>query len=108
MVRQALRRDPRTDGSTRSGRRGRLARGTAARAARGEDARANAVAAASSVAVVAVTVTVNEPANREFVREDFGDEETSILLAHWSRWHDVRVALGLTAAAAAALGAGRR
>ena len=81
---------------------------TAARAAEGEDARANAVAAASSVAVVAVTVTVNEPANREFVREDFGDEETTTFLARWSRWHDVRVALGLTAAVAAALGAGRR
>ena len=47
---------------------------TAARVANGEDARANAVAAASSGAVVTVTVTVNEPANREFVREDFGDE----------------------------------
>ncbi len=83
---------------------------TVARAAEGEDARANAVAAASSVAVVAVTVTVtvNEPANREFVREDFGDEETTTLLARWSRWHDVRVALGLIAATAAALGAGRR
>ena len=75
-------------------------------AARGQKARI-AVAAASSVAVVAVTVTVNEPANRELVREDFGDEETTTLLARWSRWHDVRVALGLTAAAAA-LGAGRR
>ena len=80
----------------------------AARAAGGEDVRANAVAAASSVAVVAVTVTVNEPANEEFVRGDLKDEETPTLLARWSRWHDVRVALGLTAAAAAALGAGRR
>jgi hypothetical protein len=81
---------------------------TAARAANGVDARANAAAAASSVAVVAVTVTVNEPMNREFVREDFGDEETTTLLARWSRWHDVRVALGLLAAVAAALGAARR
>lgn len=81
---------------------------TAARMAKGEDARANAVAAASSGAVVAVTVTVNEPANREFVREDFGDQETTTLLARWSRWHDLRVALGLVAAAAAALGRGRR
>jgi hypothetical protein len=81
---------------------------TAARAANREDARPNVVAAASSVAVVAVTVTVNEPANREFVRQDFGDQETKTLLARWSRWHDVRVALGLVAAAAAALGAARR
>ncbi|MDQ4049745.1 MAG: DUF1772 domain-containing protein [Actinomycetota bacterium] len=81
---------------------------TVARAAEREDARANAVAAASSVAVVAVTVTVNEPANREFVREDFGDEDTTTLLVRWSRWHDVRVLLGLIAAVAAALGAGRR
>ena len=81
---------------------------TAARVANGEDARANAVAAAGSVAVVAVTVTVNEPANREFVREDLGDRETTTLLARWSRWHDVRVAFGLVAAVAAALGRGRR
>jgi Domain of unknown function (DUF1772) len=81
---------------------------TAARMANGEDARANAVAAAGSVAVVAVTVTVNEPANREFVREDFGDGETTTLLARWSRWHDVRVAFGLVAAVAAALARARR
>lgn len=80
---------------------------TAARAAEGDDIRASAVAAAGSVAVVTVTVTVNEPANREFVREEFGDEETTTLLARWARWHDVRVALGLIAAVAAALGRSR-
>ena len=81
---------------------------TAALAADGEDPRASAVAAIGSVAVVAVTVTVNEPANREFVRDDVGDEETATLLAHWARWHEVRVTLGLVAAAAAALAAVRR
>ena len=81
---------------------------TAARAVSGADPRASAVAATSSVAVVVVTVAVNEPANREFVREDVGDEETATLLARWARWHDVRVMLGLVAAAAAALAGGRR
>ena len=79
---------------------------TATRALNGEDARASSVAAVGAVGVVAVTVTVNEPANREFTSEHLGDEETATLLARWARWHDVRVALGLIAAAAAVLALG--
>lgn len=76
----------------------------------GEDARASSVAAAGAVGVVAVTVAVNEPANRKFASERLGDDETATLLARWARWHDVRVALGLIAASAAvwAAGAGER
>ena len=76
---------------------------TAARVATEDDARASSVAAAAAVGVVAVTVAVNEPANRRFVGEELGDEETAALLARWARWHDVRVALGSTAAIAAVL-----
>ena len=75
---------------------------TATRAASGEDVRASAVAAASAAGVVAITVTVNEPANEKFASGQLGDDETAALLARWARWHDVRVALGLVAAVAAA------
>jgi uncharacterized membrane protein len=68
----------------------------------------SAVAAASAVGVVAVTVTVNEPANEKFVQADFDDEETTHLLGRWARWHDLRVALGLLGAIAAALTAANR
>jgi hypothetical protein len=62
----------------------------------------SAIAAASAMGVVAVTVKVNEPANEKFVRPDFDDEKTARLLARWARWHDLRVALGLLGAIAAA------
>ena len=75
-----------------------------ARVANGEPARTSSVAAAAAVGVVAITVAVNEPANREFTNEELGDEETATLLARWARWHDLRVALGLIAAAAAVRG----
>lgn len=83
---------------------------TVAQVRAGEDARASSVAAAGAVGVVAVTVAVNEPANRKFASERLGDDETATLLARWARWHDVRVALGLIAASAAvrAAGAGER
>ena len=68
----------------------------------------SAIAAASAVGVLAVTVTVNEPANEKFVQPDFDDEETTHLLARWARWHDVRVALGLIGAFAAARAAVNR
>ena len=74
---------------------------TAARVASGESARASSVAAVGAIGVVAITVAVNEPANRQFVSEEIGDEETASLLRRWARWHDVRVALGLIAATAA-------
>jgi uncharacterized membrane protein len=51
--------------------------------------------------VVAITLGVNEPANAKFEQEDFDDAETTELLQQWSRWHDIRVILGLVATAAA-------
>ena len=66
------------------------------------DARPSSAAAAGAVAVVAVTVGVNEPANEKFVSGGLDDDATVRLLARWARWHDVRVALGLLSAAAAA------
>ena len=75
-----------------------------AQAARKEDTRPSSAAAAGAVAVVAVTVTVNEPANEKFVSGDLDDDATVTLLARWARWHDVRVALGLSSAVAAAHG----
>jgi Domain of unknown function (DUF1772) len=74
---------------------------TAERIVNREDARASSVATAGAVCVVGITVTVNEPANRKFASEDLSDDETATLLARWQRWHDVRVVLGLIAAAAA-------
>ncbi len=74
----------------------------------GKDARASSVAAAGGIGVVAITVAVNEPANRQFVSDEVGDEETATLLARWARWHDVRVALGLIAGAAAVRALGDR
>ena len=73
-----------------------------------QDARVSSVAAAGSAGVVAVTVAVNEPANRKLASEELGDEETAMLLARWARWHDVRVALGLIAALAAVRALGDR
>ena len=62
-----------------------------------------ALAAAAGAGVVAVTLAVNEPANHRFAGGALDDDETTALLARWRRWHDVRVALGLVGAAAAAL-----
>lgn len=70
---------------------------------------ASVTAAAATVGVVAVTVTVNEPANARFTGGSLSDAETSDLLGTWARWHHLRVGLGVlaTVAAASALG-GRR
>ena len=70
--------------------------------AQGQESAPAAVAAAGATAgVVAITVTVNEPANARFVSGELTDSETAELLGRWARWHDVRVVLGLTAAATA-------
>jgi hypothetical protein len=51
---------------------------------------------------------VNEPADRKSANEQLPDDETATLLARWARWHDVRGALGLLAAAAAVRAVGQR
>lgn len=81
---------------------------TAAEAATGGAPARAAVAAAGTSAVVAITLTVNEPANAKFEQPDFDDAETTALLRRWTRWHHVRVALGFVAAAAAASTAAAR
>ena len=63
---------------------------------------ASLTAAAATVGVVAVTVTVNEPANHRFTGGSLTDAETADLLASWARWHHLRVALGVVATVAAA------
>jgi Anthrone oxygenase len=68
----------------------------------------SAIAAAAAAGVVAVTVTVNESANEKFAQSDFDDEETTLLLGRWARWHDLRVALGLLGAIAAVRTAANR
>jgi hypothetical protein len=67
-----------------------------------EDRVSSATTAATAVGVVAITVSVNEPANAKFVEDGLGDDETVALLSRWARWHDVRLALGLIGALAAA------
>jgi len=75
----------------------------AVRVAVGRCGRPAAVAAAGAAAgVIAVTVTVNEPANPRFTAGTLTDAETTQLLRRWARWHHLRVALGLTATVAAA------
>ncbi len=59
-------------------------------------------AAAATVGVIAITVTVNEPANSQFTAGALSDGETRDLLDKWARWHHLRVGLGVVAAAAAA------
>ena len=59
-------------------------------------------AAVATAGVVAITLTVNEPANHRFTDGPLTDSETTDLLRTWARWHHVRVVLGLAAAAAAA------
>lgn len=62
-----------------------------------------AVAAAGAAAgIIAVTVTVNEPANHRFTSATLTDRETTELLRRWARWHHLRVVLGLVATVAAA------
>jgi len=75
----------------------------AVRAVGGRRGRPASVAAAGAAAgVIAVTVTVNEPANHRFTAGTLTDAETTQLLHRWARWHHLRVALGLTATVAAA------
>jgi hypothetical protein len=62
----------------------------------------SAMAAVSAAGVGAITYAVNEPANEQFVREDLDDDVTTDLLGRWSRWHDLRVVLGVVSALAAA------
>jgi hypothetical protein len=70
---------------------------------------ASSVAAAVATGgVVAITLTVNEPANARFTGGSLSDNETRDLLRTWARWHDVRVVLGLVAAAAATSAVGGR
>ncbi len=64
--------------------------------------RSSSVAAAVATGgVVAITLTVNEPANARFTSGSLSDAETRDLLRTWARWHSVRVVLGLAAAVAA-------
>jgi hypothetical protein len=54
------------------------------------------LAALSALGVLIVTLVVNEPANALFARPDaLTDAGTTALLAHWMRWHWVRVGLGV-------------
>jgi hypothetical protein len=70
--------------------------------------RAAVVAAAATAGVVAITVTVNEPANSQFTAGTLTDGETRDLLDKWARWHHLRVGLGVVAAAAATLALNKR
>ncbi len=69
---------------------------------------ASVVAAGATAGVVAITVTVNEPANHRFAGDALTDGETVELLDRWARWHDARVVLGLAATVAAASALARR
>lgn len=59
------------------------------------------LAAGAVVAVVAITLLVNEPANFRLSDGTLTDAETTALLASWQRWHHLRVAGGLVAFGAA-------
>ncbi|MGY1809294.1 DUF1772 domain-containing protein [Blastococcus sp. SYSU D00669] len=65
-------------------------------------------AAVATGGVIAITLTVNEPANHRFSEGSLTDDETQDLLRTWARWHDVRVLLGLAATVAAASALGER
>ena len=69
---------------------------------------ASLTAAAATVGVVAVTVTVSEPANHRFTGGSLTDTETTDLLGRWARWHHLRVVLGVVATVAAASATGQR
>ena len=53
-------------------------------------------AAATTLGIVAITVTVNEPANHQLTGGALTDAETRDLLDRWARWHHFRVALSPT------------
>jgi hypothetical protein len=73
-----------------------------AAAALAEPDRGSKTAAIATAGVVAVTVAVNEPANERFWSDEpMTDDETTRMLARWSRGHDLRVALGVVAVVAA-------
>jgi anthrone oxygenase-like protein len=65
-------------------------------------------AAATTLGAIAITVTVNEPANHRFAGGELTDAETRNLLDKWARWHHLRVALGMIATTAAAVASHRR
>ena len=65
-------------------------------------------AAAATLGVIAITVTVNEPANHQFTGGTLTDAATRKLLDRWARWHHLRVALGIVAATAAAFASHQR
>jgi MFS family permease len=74
----------------------------AAQVAGGRHGRAASVAAAAATAgVIAITVSVSEPANHRFTGGKLTDAETTDLLRRWARWHHVRVVLGVAASVAA-------
>ena len=66
------------------------------------------MAAAATAGIIAITVTVNEPANAQFTAGTLTDGETRDLLDKWARWHHLRVGLGVVAAAAATLALNKR
>jgi len=72
-------------------------------AQRRDGAAASVATAGATAGVVAITITVNEPANHRFTGGALTDSETTELLERWARWHHVRVVLGLTATVAAAV-----
>jgi uncharacterized membrane protein len=74
----------------------------------GPGSRASAAATAATAGVIAITVTVSEPANHRFTAGTLTDTETRDLLQTWARWHHVRVVLGLAATVAAASALARR
>jgi hypothetical protein len=65
-------------------------------------------AAATTLGVIAITVTVNEPANHQFTAGALTDAETRSLLDRWARWHHLRVALGIVATTTAAFASHQR
>ena len=77
-------------------------------AERREGAPTAVAAVAATAGVVAITVTVNEPANHQFTCGGLTDSQTIDLQARWARWHHVRVVLGLAATVAAALALAQR
>jgi len=82
---------------------GGAATGAAAGAWLVVDGRWPALAVAAAAGVVAITMLVNEPANRRFAHPAYylSDADTVALLGRWRRWHWVRMALGLVAFIAA-------